>query len=264
MTSKYEAMRYKPTIGEPTWDIKSLDKENRKKIKDRIVMSIVKTEEEYQTVISYLYEKFWDLMDKNPDGMNLQWKYSPHKNKIEVEYPDGSKSDMYAFVYYDSERDYEPIGFGGSYFKEHNITDGSKEEFLLNSGKTQVWGHGYVLFIDPHYRRMGIAQDSWVAEAELYRQLNIQFQYDIQNEHSLKVTQSMFSKPESCPIVSPGRLKNDGTRSGIRILMDYTDEELIKKWEELDENMKNIYGKPYWNFLEREKFSKEELLKHWK
>lgn len=255
--------RYLPTIGPVTWDIKSLNKEERQNIKKRLVMGLIQTEEEYQTVISYLYEKYWDLMDKNPDGMNLQWRYSPHKNKIEVNFPNGTKSDMYAFIYYDPERDYEPIGFGGSYFKEHKITESTKEEFLLPNSKTQIWGHGYVLFIDPDYRRMGIAQDSWIAEAELYRQLNIQFQYDIQNEHSLSVTQSMFSKPENCPIVSQGRLKNDGTRAGIRILMDYTDKELVDKWNQLSYNMQNIYGKPYWNFLNREKFTKEELLKPW-
>lgn len=258
--------RYVPTIGNANWNIKTMSKEERMKIKSRLRVAIVTKEEDYQTVISYLHMKYPDLMDKNPDGMNLQWLYAPHRFKSYVSnpnVPDG-KMDMYAFIYYDPARDNEPVCFGGSYFKEHPAQNGEDPRYVLEGGKRSIWGHGYVLFVDPDYRRMGIANDSWVAEAALYRDSNVRYQYDIQNEHSLKVTQNMFSDPSKCTIVAPGRLKNDGTRAGIRILMDYTDQDLIDAWDSMMPNMKEIYNKPDWTFLKREGLTREELTAPWR
>lgn len=262
--SRNEKDRYIPTIGEPDWDILSMSRTDREVLKDRIVMRMVNTEEEFKAVISYMYEKFWDMMDKNADGMNLQWKYATHRNKTSVKNSvTGKEFDMYGFVMYDKERDMEPIAFGGSYFKEHNLTEGIEEKYILPNGR-MVWGHGYVLFVDPHYRRMGLANDQWVAESQLYRDCNVKFQYDIQNTHSLAVTQNMFSDPSKCEIVAQGRLKNDGTRSGIRILMDYTDEDLVKGFKNILENITGDMYKPAdWTFLEREGITIEELNKPW-
>lgn len=242
-----------PSIPAVDWDITTLDKTGRQAIKDRLVVGITHSEEEYQTVISYLYSKYPDLMDKNPDGMNLQWNYAPHKNKSQVcNKVTGDVFDMYAIFYYDPARQMEPVAFAGSYFKLHHPESGPG-----------VWGHGYVLFIDPDYRRMGLASASWLQEAQLYRDSYVKYQYDIQNEDSLRVTQSMFSDPEKCKIVAPGRLKQDGTRAGIRILMDYEDVELIDSFNALNDNMRYIYGKPDWSFLEREGLEVTELTKHW-
>lgn len=266
--------RYIPTCKPVDWDIKELSKEKRQEIAERLVIGIGHSEEDYQLVISYLHEKYWDLMDKNPDGMNLQWRYSPRNDSQKTMVHNsktGEDFNMYFFVYYDPERDMEPVIFGGSYFQliKYNESYGDIPRFDYNgnlnpNGPFVQSGMGYVLFCDPDYRRMGLASNQWIQEAQLYRDCNIHYQRDIQNEHSLKVTQSIFDKPEHCLITSPGRLKNDGTRAGIRILMDYYDESLIKNFERLSDNMKEIYGPLRWNFLERENFTKEELLKPWK
>lgn len=267
--------RFIPSIGKADWDISSLDKSQRKEIKRRLIVRTTTSEEEYQAVISYLHNKYPDLMDKNPDGMNLQWHYAPRKNKLKVYNPklDTNGFDMYAFCVYDPNRDMEPVSFGGSYFSLVNIPkdEDIDSRFKLNAygepdpnGKYMARGNGYVLFVDPDYRRMGIAADQWTMESELYRNSNVMFQYDIQNEDSLKVTKSLFADPNSCKIVSPGRLKNDGTRAGIRILMNYFDQELIDDFANLDENMKDFY-KPFdWTFLKRENLTIEDLIKPWK
>lgn len=255
--------RYIPSIGNANWDIKSLNKEERTNIKKRLVCGITHSEEEYQAVISYLHMKYPDLMDNNPDGMNLQWNYAPHKNKTFVKNSKtGESFDMYAFAIYDPERDMEPISFGGSYFKAHRPDEDEDPKFIRPDG-TIVWGHGYVLFVDPDYRRMGIASDQWLMESQLYRDCNVKYQYDIQNEASLKVTQSLFKDPNSCKIVAQGRLKQDGTRAGIRILMNYFDQELIDGFNNLEPNMKDFY-KPFdWTFLKREGLTIKDLIQPW-
>lgn len=255
--------RYVPTIGAADWNIKEMSKDERKALHSRLVYSIVTEEEDYQKVISYMHEKYPDLMDNNPDGMNLQWRYSPRKNKDKVFVPALNKSvDMYAFIVQDPERDYEPVSFGGSYFKDVKATEEDAPQFVHNGYVHR--GYGYVLFVDPDYRRMGIAANQWTMEAKLYRDMGVPYQYDIQNEDSLAVTQSLFADPDSCRIVSQGRLKNDGTRAGIRILMNYYDQELINDYNNLPDNCKNFYNAPNWNFLDREKFTEEELLAPWK
>lgn len=278
---KKTVQRYIPTIGEPSWDIHNLSIEERKDIKSRIKVGYTDKEEDYQAVIAYLYKKYPDLMDFNfPDGtdtgnISIQWKYAPHKRKATVENINPlaqamgcHKSDMYALIYYDSLTN-EPVAFAGSYFKEHRNPYPDREinekYYYDKENDTVIEGHGYVLFIDPNYRRMGIAVDSWITEAKIYRDdLNVMYQYELQNEDSLRVTQSMFSSPEKCNIVAPGRLKNDGTRAGIRLLMDYTDQDLIKRWVDMEENMKDVYKPLDWTFLEREGLTKEELIEPWK
>lgn len=49
---------YNPTIGDADWKIKELDKEKRTKLKGRLKIADVETDEEYQQVISYMYKKF--------------------------------------------------------------------------------------------------------------------------------------------------------------------------------------------------------------
>jgi GNAT superfamily N-acetyltransferase len=256
--------RYLPSIGGANWNIKELDKGERNAIKRRLVVGITHSEQEYQAVISYLHMKYADLMDANKDVGNLQWLYSPHRHKTSVFNPvEGKNFDMYAFCIYDPERDMEPVSFGGSYFKKHNAQDSDGPEFQDENGLV-TWGHGYVLFVDPDYRRMGLAADQWTMEAKLYRDSHVKWQYDIQNEDSLKVTQSLFADPKSCNIVSMGRLKQDGTHAGIRILMNYYDKELIANWNGLFLNMQDFYHPFDWTFLKREGLSMDQLVKPWK
>lgn len=281
--------RYIPTIGRPSWDIKSLSREDRSAIKSNIKVGITTSEEEYKAVIAYMYMKFPDLFDlTTEDNLSIQWRYSTHKNKSmvknakmnevinknktlreligdSVKYPTTS-FDMYALVYYDTSRDNEPVLFGGSYFKEHKISKGQEidEKFIYDEeANTQIIGHGYVLHTDVDYRRMGLAVDSWVTESQLYRDSNIEAQYEIQNENSLSVTQSMFSDPSKCKIVAPGRLKNDGTRAGIRVVLDYSDQELVNRFNNMEPNMKDFYKPMDWSFLEREGLTIKELNEFW-
>ena len=46
--------RYVPTIGSADWNIKEMDSEQRARLKNRLVLTLVTSEEEYQTVIGYL------------------------------------------------------------------------------------------------------------------------------------------------------------------------------------------------------------------
>lgn len=263
--------RYVPTIGEPDWNIKQSDGDFRNALKGRLRIALLHTEEEYQRVISYLYSKFLFEMDltKLPDGSQnvpIQWNYRVARNKCMCKNSvTGQSQDMYAFVVYDAERDMEPIAFAGSYFKLMPVPvqvkgDALNGKYARNesgqsdpNGAFQVVGHGYVMFVDPHYRRLGLAVDLWWAEARLYREaLNIRMQMEIQNEYSLKSTQGMFSDPSKCIVTYEGRLKNDGTRSQIRCLLDYEDQELVGSFDGMLPGLRNIYGKPDWRFLERE------------
>ena len=276
--------RYTPTIGNADWNIKELSKEERAKLKDRLVLGLITNERDYQTVIGYLYKKYPHEMDgvtyNGKDNVAIQWNYSVAKNKL-VRHNNitNEDHDMYALVVYDKERDYEPVMFAGSYFKLASALDDSNlnnscsnyKDYLCDAdgnndpnGKYQAVGHGYVMFCDPDYRRLGLATDLWWAEAQLYREaLNIRFQREIQNEYSLESTKKMFSDSSKCIITSPGRLKADGTRCQIRVLLDYEDIDVIKGFENMSSNMKEIYGVPHWEFLHRENFTVDELIKPW-
>ena len=272
--------RYIPSISAVNWDIKELSKEERNNIKKRLVIGMVTTEEEYQKVIGYMYKKFPYEMDgvKAPgtekSEVAIQWNYSVSKNKLKIlNVITGNKQDMYAFVIYDAERDMEPIMFAGSYFKVGNALEylEGNEKYLCDvkgqlneAGKYQRNGNGYVMFLDPSYRRLGLGTDLWWAEAQLYREaLRIRLQKEIQNEYSLVSTQKMFSEPSKCIITSPGRIKNDGSRCQIRCLLDYDDEYLIEGFNSIIPNLKTIYNEPNWNFLSREKFTTEQLINPW-
>lgn len=206
-------------------------------------LAMVTTDSEYQRVIAYMYKKFPREMDltKLPDGSSnvpIQWRYTAGKNAVNIQ---NLVTGDYQSIIYDPERDNEPVGFAGSYF---------------------TVGHGIVMFIDPSYRRLGLATDLWWAEAQLYRQaFKIRFQMEIQNEYSLVSTQKMFSDPSKCIITSQGRLKNDGTRAQIRCLLDYTDIDVINGWESMPGNLKTIYDSMPWNFMERENVN--DLQKIW-
>ena len=253
----------------PNWNIKEMSKEEREKLKENLVIALIDNEEDYQKVIGYMYKKYPFAMDgvKDPDtgktDVSIQWNYSVAKNKQMVFNNKTNKwQDMYAFVIYDKERDMEPICFAGSYFKLGNAVDVSdlNKKYLMKgngeldkNGHYQAFGNGYVLFVDPNYRRLGLGSDTWWAEAQLYREaLNIRYQREIQNEYSLKSTQAMFSDPSKCIITSPGRLKNDGTRCQIRCLLDYEDKYLEECFNKMPEGLKQIYSKPDFTFLEKE------------
>lgn len=268
----------------PTWDIKELNEEERNSLKNNLVISMIDNEEDYQAVIGYMYKKYPFEMDgvKAPDtgktDVAIQWNYGVAKNKLSLRNSvTGKDQDMYALVVYDKSRNMEPVIFAGSYFKLVKALDEFKNDwknvkYLRNengeldpNGNYQAVGHGYVMFCDPNYRRLGLATDLWLAEAKLYREaLNIRIQKEIQNEYSLISTQNMFSDPSKCIITSPGRVKNDGTRCQIRVLLDYEDDELKNNFKYMLPGLKTIYSKPNWTFLEKENISKEELTKYWK
>lgn len=265
-----ETMRYKPNVEDVIWDVKNLDKKTKKYIKSRLVASIIHTEEEYQAVIAYFHKKYPDLMDIfKDDGEKFQWCYKVFDNKIEVfDKVSRKKFDMYGLIYYDKERNMEPVAVGGSYFRKigairdpwtHAIIPGQK----INKHFTTVRsGRGYRLFIDPDYRRLGLAQDQWLTEAQLYRDCDVQFQRERQTYAALKVTQSIFDDPNKCFILEQRHIIRDN--DNIKCVMDYFDHSLIKKFKAMPKNLKDFRNEPDWTFLEREGLTIEELTEPWR
>ena len=284
--------RLVPSIGNPNWDIKECSKEERDQIKNRLHMGLVITHDEYRAVISYMYRKFPHEMDgvawkealpngdvvKHDAETSIQWKYATPKREVPVHNSVLDRDHaMYAFILQDPERDMEPVAFAGSYITVQQLDDQlpwndellSKYECdeagkLCRGGGHIHVGNGIVMYIDHSYRRMGLATDLWWAEAELYRKaIGTRVQKEIQNTYSLVSTQKMFSDPSKCVVTSKGRLKNDGTYAQIRCLLDYEDSDLIAGFNQMPENLKNIFGEVDWRFLDRENLTIGKLLKPW-
>lgn len=265
-------MRYKPNIESVNWDINTANKETKKKIKSRLVAAIIYSEDEYRAILSYFHMKYPDLMDiYENDGKKFQWKYITYPNKITVfDKISKKKFDMYGLVYYDKERDMEPIAIGGSYFRKigalrdpwnHQIIPGQK----INKHTTTVRaGRGYRLFIDPDYRRLGLARDQWLTEAQLYRDCDVHYQKERQTFAALKVTQSIFDNPDKCYIIERRHKDNIRDDDNIRCVMDYFDKSLIKNFKNIPANIQKFRNEPNWRFLERENLTIEELIKPWK
>lgn len=260
---------YTPTVGlykDPTDETK-IPKEEKIKIRSRLRTAMVTNHDDYRILMSYLHQKFPLEIDglvgeDKKSNVSIQWNYRAGLNKEFNIHDDVLNEDypVYAFVIYDPERDNEPLLVGGSFFEEV-----PNNGLLENGPKKIVVGQGLVLFADPSIR-CGLGGVAWDAEAALYRELGIHFQKDIQNEFSLKTTLDMFKNKDSIKILSEGRLKNDGTRAGIRILMDYFDEQLIEDWEEEKDSAPMFdYHHKYDvdHLLEREGFTREELLEPW-
>lgn len=255
---------YEPTVGYPEWHGSKLPREEKGAVRSRLRTAMVTNHDDYRALMSYLHMINPLEMDGLPsedgkENVAIQWDYRAGLRKQHTVHDDVLNQDIpvYAFVIYDPERDNEPVLVGGSYFDEMN----NPEE----SGPRRITvGKGIVLFASPDYR-MGLGGVAWDAEAALYRELGLRWQVDIQNEYSLKTTQDMFRNQESIKITSEGRLKNDGTRAGIHILMDYTDPQLIEDWkEEKDEpifDYHHLYDVDH--LLEREGLTREELLQPW-
>ena len=266
-----ESMRYIPHIDEVSWNIKLATKEERKLIKDRLVCGLVHNENEYRAILSYMHMKYIDLMDiYENDGKHFQWKYITYPEKITVfDHISKEKYDMYGLIYYDKERDMEPIAVGGSYFRKmgairdpwtHQVIPGQK----INKHTTTIRaGRGYRLFIDPDYRRLGLAQDQWLTEAQLYRDCDIRYQRERQTYAALKVTQSIFDNPNKCYILERRNLNLVKDSDNIKCVLDYTDSSLIKNFKKMPENLKNFRKPADWRFLEREGLTIKELVKLW-
>lgn len=262
--------RYIPKINRVDWDIKNLTSEQKANIKNRIVAGITHSEDEYRAVLSYFHMKYPDLMDKNvDDGKLFQWKYKSFDKKIMVfDKISQKKFDMYGLIYYDKERGMEPIAIGGSYFRKigairdpwtHKIIPGQK----INKHTTTVRsGRGYRLFIDPDYRRLGLARDQWITEAQLYRDCDVHYQRERQTYEALKITQSIFDNPNKCYILERKHTIRD--KDNIKCIMDYFDKSLIKNFKRMPLNFQNFRNEPNWDFLERENLTIEELVKPWK
>lgn len=255
--------RYVDSAPKVDWDVAKLSRNDKQAITSRLKFKLLTNEKQYQAAIAYMHMKYPDLMDRNPDGMNLQWLYSPHKRKIEVDGGDYGPMSMYALIGVDPARDDEPVIFGGSYFSRATVDPENG-----GSGEPEVAGMGYVLFTDPDYRRMRVAQNAWYQEVLLYNEIGIKWQREIQNSDSLKVTQSLFTDPSQCLVTAWGRKKLDGTYAGIRVLMNYQDQQLLDnaknmqdnfyKWDLIDPSSETPF-----KFMEREGLSMEQLIAPW-
>lgn len=263
--------KYIPKVNDVTWDVNNLSKEEKINIKKRIVVGIIHSENEYRAVLSYLHMKYPELMDiSDNDGRLFQWKYITYHDKIMVfDKISHKKFDMYGLIYYDKERDMEPIAIGGSYFRKigairdpwtHNIIPGQP----INKHTTTVRaGRGYRLFIDPDYRRLGLAQDQWLTEAQLYRDCDVHYQKERQTYAALKVTQSLFDDPNKCYILHRRDINNIKDNDNIKCILNYFDSSLIKKFKKMPLNFQNFRNEANWKFLERENLTIEELIKSW-
>lgn len=259
---------YIPSIGVPDWDIKNLPKEIRSNIKSRLVARITHSEAEYRAVISYLHMKFRDQMDfYDDDGGKFQWRYHTFRQKVKAYDAVGRCSfDMYGLVYYDPERDMEPVAVAGSYLREagairdpytHKIKEGQD----LNPHTTKIrCGHGYIMFVDPSYRRMGIAKDMWLTEAQLYRDSGVHYQKENQTYPALQVTFSMFNDRSKVHIISNNRIVPG---SNTKIIMDYFDPELEASFNNMPDGLKDFRGSLDWTFLAREGLTVESLTEPW-
>lgn len=263
-------IRYIPHIEPVSWNVNDLDEETKKMIKSRLVASIIHNEDEYRALLSYFHMKYPDLMDiYENDGRLFQWKYKTFENKIMVfDKVSRRKFDMYGLVYYDRERDMEPIAIGGSYFRKmgairdpwtHKVIPGQK----INKHTTTIRaGRGYRLFIDPNYRRLGLAKYQWLTEAQLYRDCDVHYQRERQTYAALKVTQNIFDNPDKCYILERRHYIKDS--DNIKIVMDYFDPSLIKNFKKIPLNLQNFRNEANWNFLERENLTIEKLVEPWK
>lgn len=264
-------MRFIPHINPVSWNINTATKSERNNIKKRLVCGMVHNENEYRAILSYMHMKYIDLMDiYENDGKLFKWDYITYPNKITVyDHISKKKFDMYGLVFYDPERDMEPIAIGGSYFRKagairdpwtHRIIPGQK----INKHTTTIrCGHGYRLFIDPDYRRMGLAQDQWLIEAQLYRDCEVYYQKERQTYSALMVTRSIFDNPDKCYILEKRNLDLVNDSDNIKCIMDYRDTSLIKNFKKMPENLKNFRKPADWTFLKRENLTIEELVKPW-
>ena len=269
LVNKY--MRYIPNIDKVEWNIKTASKEERNKIKSRLICGLIHNEDEYRAILSYMHMKYIDLMDiYENDGKLFQWKYITYPDKIQVyDKTNKNKFDMYGLIYYDKERDMEPIAIGGSYFRKigairdpwtHQIIPGQK----INKHTTTIRaGRGYRLFIDPDYRRLGLAQDQWLTEAQLYRDCDVFFQRERQTYAALKVTQSIFDNPNKCYILERRNLNLVKDSDNIKCVLDYRDSSLIKNFKKMPNNLKDFKKSADWTFLKRENLTIGELIKPW-
>lgn len=263
--------KYVPSIGFANWDIDKLDKESRMELKNGIVACITHDENEYKAILSYLHMKFPEEMDiRDGDGAKFQWRYHTFDSKVKA-YDSVGKCDfdMYALVYYDSNRDMEPIAVGGSYIRETGAirdpyTHLPLEGQIINKHTSRIrCGHGYVLFIDPSYRRLGLARDQWLTEAQLYRDSDIHYQKENQTYGALKVTLSMFEDKSKCHILNNRKLETIKDGMNTKIIMDYFDNELINEFNMLQDSLKSFRNPLNWHFLTRENLSIDDLLKPW-
>ena len=257
------------------WDINALDKSDRSKIRNRLVARLTHDENEYRAVLSYLHMKFPDLMDVGPgdgfgDGRLFQWRYHTFQGKVKA-YDQVQKVDwdMYALVYYDPERDMEPVAVGGSYLRETGAirdpyTHAVLEDQVMNKHTTKIrCGHGYVLFVDPSYRRMGLARDQWITEAQLYRDSNVHYQKENQTYAALQVTLSMFGDVSKCHVLSGTPLERVREGMNTKIIMDYFDDELVAAFNDLPKGLLDFRGRFDETFLKREGLTVEQLVKPW-
>lgn len=261
-----------PKCGKCDWDVQKLTRQERETIRNGLVARMTHDENEYRMVLSYMHMKFPDLMDVHPgDGKRFQWRYHTFAEKVQAYDAIGHcKWDMYGLVYYDPARDMEPVAVGGSYLREAGaIRDPYTHKLLpgqeMNRHTSRIrCGHGYVLFVDPDYRRMGLARDQWVTEAQLYRDSGVCYQKENQTYDALQVTLSLFQDPDKVHVLN----RRGGVNSALpgmvtKIIMDYRDDELIRLFDALPAGLHDFRSGLDFHFMERECLHSKDLLSPW-
>ena len=217
-------------------------------VNDRISVSLIDNYNDYKTIFMYLYEKFNNYMDGKEHDLPLYIeKFKQFYNELDIE--DISNYEMYGLVYYDKELDYEPIAISGSFFID--LKDFKAiPKFDFHSNKNKI-GIGLLAFLDPMYRGVDLGKNQWLTEQYLYQnKFNIDFQYELHNNKSLEIIKSLFKVIE---------IKDDEINEEVKdhkVLLDYR----VKNNYYQENFYKFDYDKVMWNFLDREDFTKEELL----
>ena len=199
-----------------TIDFSKLSKEERLEVARQIlVYRPIWSHEEYRAVINYMRMKHPD-MTRGPH--KIQWKYAKYQKEVEVvDGPTGIKSTMAATICYDAITK-EPVGFSGVYYRP--------------SSQYGVIQNGIVMFVDPNYRRMGIAQTFYTIQEEKLRRSGVRYCYEIQIGGNIQL-----SDKNGYIKLNKGRLRNDGTYSQVRYLIDSEDQKSVDRWNNLNANI---------------------------
>jgi len=188
-----------------------MPKEDRMKIASRLIFRPIWSHEEYRAVINYMRIKHPEM---TRGDHKIQWRYKQYPKEVSVvDRPTGIESKMAATICYDS-LTMEPVGFSGVYYRP--------------SSQYGVIQNGIVMFVDPNYRRMGIAQTFYTIQEEKLRRCGVRYCYEIQIGGNIQL-----SDKNGYIMLSKGRLCKDGTYSQVRYLIDSEDQKSIDRWNNL-------------------------------
>ena len=195
----------------PLVNYSKMSKEDKMGIASRLIFRPIWTHEEYRAVINYMRIKHPEM---TTGDHKIQWKYKKYPKEVKVvDKPTGIESEMAATICYDSYT-MEPVGFSGVYYRP--------------SSQYGVIQNGIVMFVDPNYRRMGIAQTFYTIQEEKLRRCGVRYCYEIQIGGNIQL-----SEKNGYILLNKGRLCKDGTYSQVRYLIDSEDPRSIARWENL-------------------------------